>query len=176
MKISLFLLLLFLTISSCNTKKREINRLVKAWSNKEILFPDQLEAHIFGRDTNCPEIWDAKYKILNFTDTSGCTECKMQLYGWQQLKQQTDSLQLDVSYIFIAWAEQYEELETLQWINKCDIPFFYDRTGQMMQLNQFPEKESFRTFLLDSDNRVMLIGNPVNSPDIRDLYLQVLKQ
>lgn len=176
MKASLFLLLLFLIVSSCNTKKKEISRLVKEWSNKEILFPDQLEAHIFGRDTNCPDIWKAKYKILNYTDTSGCTECKMQLYGWKQLKQQTDSLQLDLSYVFIAWVEQYEELETLQQINKCDIPFFYDRTGQMKQLNHFPEKEGFQTFLLDSANRVVLIGNPVSNPDIRDLYIRALKQ
>lgn len=168
------LLLILCLATSCNSRKREITRLVKEWKNKEILFPDHLEAKIYGQDTNCPDIWKAKYKILNYTDTSGCTECKMQLYDWKKLKQQTDSLGLEVSYLFIAWVKQYEELETLQSVNKCNIPFFYDPQGQMMQLNHFPSHDGFQTFLLDSANRVILIGNPLSSSTLRNLYIQTM--
>lgn len=176
MKPILLPILLLALLSSCNSRKKEITRLVKEWQNKEIVFPGQLEAKIYGRDTNCPDIWKAKYKILNYTDTSGCTECKMQLYDWKKLKQQTDSLGLDVSYLFFAWVKQYEELETLQSVNKCDIPFFYDPQGQMMQLNHFPSQDGFKTFLLDSANRIILIGNPLSTPTLRNLYLQTMKK
>ena len=176
MKAILLFLTLTLVLFSCDNRKREISRLVKEWKNKEILFPENLDAKIYGRDTFCPDIWNARYKILNYTDTSGCTECKMHLYDWKLLKQQTDSLGLDVSYIFVAWVHQYDELETLQSINKCDIPFYYDYEGQMMQLNHFPDHDGFQTFLLDSANRVILIGNPVTSTAIRELYFATLRE
>lgn len=172
----IFVILILLSIFSCNSRKRELTKLVREWQNKEILFPDSMEMKVFGRDTVCPDIWEAKYKILSYTDTSGCTECNMKLYDWTRLKQKTDSLGLDVSYIFVAWVNIYEELETLQAINKCDIPFFYDRTGKMQQLNRFPERRSFRSFLLDSANRVVLIGNPVDSKAIQELYLEALQE
>lgn len=169
----LFLSFLFLLSAySCTTRKQEISQLVKEWQNKEIIFPDSLETRIFGRDTVCPGMWKARYKIFNYTDTSGCTECRMKLYEWKRLKKQVDSLNLDVSFIFAAWVNQYDELETLQSINKCNIPFIYDRTGRMMQLNHFPTREGFQTFLLDSANRVILIGNPLETETLRNLYLK----
>ena len=32
----------------------------------------------------------------------------------------------------------------------------------------------FRTFLLDENNRIILIGNPVQNPKIRDLYIRTI--
>lgn len=174
MKINIICCILLL-LSGCNPHKKEIQRLVKEWQGKEILFPEGLETKIFGRDTFCPELLTTPYKILNFTDTSGCTECQLKLYEWKLLKQQTDSLNLHVSFVFIAWQTAYQDLENLQLINQCDIPIFYDREGQFMKLNRFPQRKGFQTFLLDADNRVVLIGNPLDSKNLRELYLQTLQ-
>lgn len=178
-KTSLTLLLSLLFVAAftgCNNRKREIARLVQSWQNKEILFPEDMEAKIFGRDTVCPDLFAKKYKILNYIDTIGCTACQAKLYEWKLRKEEADSLQLDAAFVFIATVEQYEELETLQHINKCDIPIFYDREGQLMQLNRLPQERGFQTFLLDSANRVLLIGNPATNDKLWQLYLKKMSE
>lgn len=91
-----------------------------------------------GRDTILPDFQERKYKILNYIDTSGCTECRMKLAEWQLLKQEIDSLGYDVDILFVAWVHNYDELEILQRANRCQLPFLYDPQGDMQKINQFP--------------------------------------
>lgn len=172
--ISTFALLSLLV--ACNSKKREIAALVKTWQGKEIILPDTLSFKIQGRDTVYPDFFTARYKILNYIDTTGCTSCRTRFYDWNLMQKQTDSLNLDVAYFFIAWVSEYEELELLQQINRCEIPCLYDKTGEVSRLNQFPPYPRMQTFLLDSLNRVILIGSPIENPKLRELYLKKMQE
>ncbi len=172
LSISALLVLLF----SCNSGKREIAALVKTWQGKEIILPDTLSFKVQGRDTVCPHLSYARYKILNYIDTSGCTSCRTRFYDWNLMQKQTDSLNLNVAYFFIAWVKEYEELEILQQINRCTIPCLYDNTGELSRLNQFPPYPRMQTFLLDSLNRVILIGSPIENQKLRELYLKKIHE
>ena len=68
----------------------------------------------------------------------------------------------------------YDELEILQRANRCQLPFLYDPQGDMQKINQFPAEPAFQTFLLDSLNRVLLIGSPVENDKIWTLYQRSL--
>ena len=47
---------------------------------------------------------------------------------------------------------------------------------EQMKLNpHLPDKEEFHTFLLDEENRVLLVGNPVRNIKLKKLYLDVIK-
>ena len=96
------ILCLLLLATACNNKKRQLTKLVEEWQGKEILFPSNPELKLYGRDTVCPELFSREYKILNFIDTNGCTECRLKLFDWQMLKEEIDSLNLDVSLVFVA--------------------------------------------------------------------------
>lgn len=163
-------LLCLLLLPGCNNKKQQLSKLVEAWQGKEIIFPDSLESRIFGRDTLCREIFEKEYKILNYIDTNGCTECQLKLFDWQMLKEELDSLECDVALVFVAWTNDYEKLEILQSVNRFDTPIFYDRKGRMDSLNQFPSSSLFHTFLLDRNNRVVLVGSPLGNEKLWDLY------
>lgn len=168
---SLCLLLSFLLLSpGCDSKKKQLTKLVEKWQGKEILFPHEPEIKLYGRDTLCPELFTREYKILNYIDTNGCTECRLKLFDWQLLKEEADSLNLNVSFVFVAWVKNYQELETIQKINRFDSPILYDRRGQADSLNHFSDVPGFQTFLLDADNRVVLIGSPVGNQSLWDLY------
>ncbi|MEG1737821.1 MAG: hypothetical protein RRY39_07755 [Odoribacter sp.] len=173
MKTGCILLLISLCVG-CNNKKREITQLVERWQNKEIVFPDNLEMKIYGRDTFV-DLSATKYKILNYVDTSGCTECRMKLYEWRLLKEEADSLQLEVRFVFVAYVKQFEEVETLQRINRFNTPFLYDRHGDMNKINNFSELPMFQTFLLDEHNKVLLIGSPVGNEKLWKLYKEKMK-
>lgn len=43
-------------------------------------------------------------------------------------------------------------------------------------MNNFPSDMSFQTFLLDEDNKVVAIGNPVHNPKVKELYLKIIQE
>ena len=126
-----------LLLCSCHSRRKEIARIVEEWKNKEVIFPDPLLVKVQGRDTILPDFQERKYKILNYIDTSGCTECRMKLAEWQLLKQEIDSLGYDVDILFVAWVHNYDELEILQRANRCQLPFLYDPQGDMQKSTSF---------------------------------------
>lgn len=170
MKCFTIISLCFLLLWSCNSKERKIRKIVEAWQGKEILFPPHFELKSFGRDTSLEAILGKEYKIFNYIDTNGCTECRLKLEGWQNLKAEADSLHLNVTFLFAAYVKNYEELEMFQYINRFEGIFIYDRNNRMDSLNHFPASPLFRTFLLDSENRVILVGNPVENERLWELY------
>ena len=92
------------------------------------------------------------------------------------MKQRTDSLDLDVVYLVIANVADYRALETLQRTNRWCVPTFQDKAMVMDSLNHFPKQDGLQSFLLDSQNRVVLIGNPVRSRAVQDLYIESIQQ
>lgn len=159
---------------SCQSRRQEIARIIEEWKNKEVILPDPLFLKVQGRDTVLPDFQFRKYKILNYIDTSGCTECRLQLPAWEKLKQEMDTLGYDVDIIFVAWVRNYEELEILQHANDCQLPFLYDPEGEIQKINHFPAEPSLQTFLLDSLNRVLLLGSPIENDRIWTLYQRLL--
>ena len=54
------------------------------------------------------------------------------------------------------------------------VPVCIDETDRLNQLNKFPAGGKFHTFLLDRDNKVVLVGSPVNNENIAELYRDIL--
>ncbi len=53
-----------------------------------------------------------------------------------------------------------------------DKPICLDQSDKLNELNHFPADGRFQTFLLDKYNKVVVIGNPIHNPNIRELYLK----
>ena len=45
----------------------------------------------------------------------------------------------------------------------------------LWSLNHFPADPTFQTFLLDKNNRVLAVGNPVHNPKVKELYLKIIR-
>ena len=43
------------------------------------------------------------------------------------------------------------------------------------KLNHFPTEPAYQTFLLDEDDKVLAIGNPINNPKVKELYLKIIQ-
>ena len=53
MKYVLFICLTILLFNCKNTDQAYIQTIIQEWTNKKIIFPDDIQAKIVGRDTNC---------------------------------------------------------------------------------------------------------------------------
>ena len=174
----LYLLLLMVYFCSCQESREEaMLRLVQEWSGKEIKFPSRSVFTIQGKDTVDFDFEDADYKVVTYIDSVGCTSCKLQLHRWKQLVAEVDSLTDDsVPFLFYFHPKDMKELRYLTRRDGFTYPVCFDEQDEINRLNQFPSVMDFQTFLLDKDNKVVAMGNPILNPNIKDLYLEVIAQ
>jgi hypothetical protein len=79
----LFLLLImsFCLLSCKNENAIQTERIVNEWIGKTIKFPDSNRVEIIETDTTETEdIGSKDYKILIYTDSTGCTKCKLHIH------------------------------------------------------------------------------------------------
>lgn len=170
------LLFAFVLFSSCKeSKKDKIARLVEEWEGKDILFPAHSIFTIQGKDTVAFSFADADYKVVTYIDSVGCTSCKLQLPRWKQLMHEVDStMNSHIPFIFYFHPKDTKELRYITRRDAFVYPVCFDEKDDFNALNHFPGEMTFQTFLLDKDNRVVAIGNPVHNPKVKELYLQLM--
>lgn len=176
MRLIVCLALLILLIAGCKDKrKQELIQVVSEWQGKEILFPEQLTFTQYVRDTVEYEIPDSEHKILIFVDSLGCTSCKLQLDKWKTFISEVDALTGgEVPFLFFFQSKDYDDLYYLFKRERFDHPVCIDSRNEMDALNNFSYNPTFQTFLLDRENKVRLLGNPVYSVQMKELYLKYL--
>lgn len=176
--LDLIILLLTIFLSACQDKQKEIiTLLVKEWQGKQILFPENMVFTRFASDTTNFVIPTSDYKVLVFVDSIGCTSCKLQLSRWKEFIRYTDSIsQKNIPFLFFFQFDDQWEIHSLLIRENFDKPICLDRSDSLNQLNHFPKDIRFQVFLLDKNNKVVVIGNPVHNPNVKELYLEEISR
>ena len=150
-------------------------RLVNEWNGKEIKFPSRSVFTNQGKDTVDFEFGDADYKVITYIDSVGCTSCKLQLPRWKKLVEEVDSITNGrVPFLFYFHPKDMKELRYLTRRDDFTYPVCFDERDELNRLNHFPSDMTFQTFLLDKDNKVVAMGNPVLNPKVKELYLGLI--
>ena len=171
------LLTLSITLSCCiNADKKRISNIISYWKNREIIFPTKNYFTLMGEDT-IPYQWkDASYKIISYIDSSGCTSCKLRLPFWKSYIAELDSLfDNQIAVLLFLHPKTKAEACLLLKRDHFDSPVCLDIKDSLNTLNHFPSNANFQTFLLDKDNKILAIGNPILNPKVKDLYLRIIR-
>lgn len=175
MKYFLYIALLFFCLLSCQNKNRELEGMLNDWIDKEILFPENLNFSIQGKVASDFSIHDSEYKIVAYVDSMGCTSCKLQLSGWKNYINSMDSIQPNkVQFLFFFFPKNGRDIYFTLRAEKFKYPICIDTLDVLNKLNHFPSDMQFQTFLLDKNNKVMAIGNPIQNPNIKELYQNII--
>ena len=176
MKIFITLIMCVWVLASCQESNKEaMLRLVNEWNGKEIKFPAHSVFTIQGKDTVDFPYKGADYKVVTYVDSAGCTSCKLQLNRWKDLVAEVDSLTDGaVPFLFYFQTKDLKELRYLTRREGFTYPVCFDEKDELDALNRFPDEMMFQTFLLDKENKVVAIGNPVHNPKVKELYLKVM--
>ena len=172
---------LFILACSCSEssrKKGDTAQVISEWTGKEIRFPANIPCYVLGKDTLpelCRDSFQKEFKILLYVDSTGCTDCRLKLSSWKRLMAEADSLfPGKLSYLFYLQFKKRKEIDHLIQRDKFDYPVFIDAGNTLEQLNHFPKQPEYQCFLLDKDNKVLLLGNPVLNLKIWELYKQAI--
>ena len=160
--------------AACSESREEaVYRLVKEWTGKEIKFPERSVFTVQGKDTVDFTYPNADYKVLVYVDSVGCTSCKLQLDRWKKvIKEMTEETGQDIPFLFFFHPKDMKELRYLTRRDAFTYPVCFDENDELNALNCFPSDMTFQTFLLNKDNKVVSIGNPVHNPKVKDLYMK----
>lgn len=173
----LYLPLIILILSSCckYSKEQEIENLVKTWVGKEIKFPLESQLTSYEKKQVNYKNTSSDFKVLIYIDSIGCSSCKLQLDEWTVFINQIDSLtNKSVPFMFFLHPKDMRELKTYIKLKKFKHPVFFDKDDKLNKINKFPSNVFFQTFLLDKDNKTVVIGNPIINPKVKELYLNKL--
>ncbi|PRD46114.1 hypothetical protein [Sphingobacterium haloxyli] len=164
--------LLLLTVIGCQDSRRNAaEKIVKERMGKEIIFPEEVECWYKGTDTLCPPCQNKPFKMLVYTDSIGCTSCKLNLTLWKHFMQEMDSIAPgQVEFAFYFQPKNRKELAHLLRRDRLEQVVFIDQSGALKKRNQFAEEMEYQCFLLNVENKVVAIGNPTLSPKVWDLY------
>lgn len=167
--------LLILCISCRESDQERVARLVQEWQGKEIIFPEGLVFTRFVKDTVDYRIPEAEYKVVVYVDSIGCTSCKLKLPEWKKLITHIDSLtDSNIPFLFFFQSKDNTELRFILIQDNFNKPVCIDQNDLMNKENKFPKEQAFQTFLLDKDNKVKVIGNPIQNLAVKDLYLKYI--
>ena len=164
------LLLTCISFSCQETDKERISHLVKEWDGKEIQFPNNPIFTRMVEDTVPYRIPKSDYKVVVFVDSVGCISCKLQLPNWKKFMHEVDSLcDGDVPFVFFFQSKNVRELRYILRRDDFSYPVCIDTEDRFNSLNRFPGEMTFQTFLVDSCNRVKVIGNPIHNLSVKEL-------
>lgn len=109
-------------------------------------------------------------KIVTYMDRSSCTQCAMQiLIEWNKILQDVKSD--SVGFVTIVYPTDKAELESALNMLKLSNTLLYDTYNNYLKDNKLSDiLARNRTFLLDKNNKVVLVGEPLHKPKLWDLY------
>lgn len=172
-------ILTILALCSCDNikhRKEQALSVMEQWIGKEIVYPDNLNFTILGVDTLYNEIQSQYlFKVVSYVDSTGCTSCKLQLPRWKAFIAEMDSASRGRSVVsFILHSNNVSDIIYTLKYNNYKYPVCIDEKKSFYNVNNLPLNEAFQTFLLDENNRVIAIGNPIHNPKIKDLFLKII--
>ena len=160
-----------LSFSCCCNRQSE--KMIKEWVGKEIILDDAVYT-IEGYDTIDYSLDAYEYKVLNYVDSEGCTDCKMKLEEWKDYIAHVDSLYPGkVGFVFCFATNNLRTIRFLLSERNFKHPVYIDTSNIFCRKNDIPNNYMLQTFLLNRDNRVIAIGNPIVNSRIKKLYNQV---
>lgn len=110
------------------------------------------------------------FKFVTFIDGS-CRYCLEEFQQWKDLICE-DSTRVDFIFYFYSESEELYNIYTKEYI---DFPVVYDGNKKYLKDNGLDEGTIFTSFLLDHENKVLMVGNPIKNTKVLELYKSVIQ-
>ena len=172
----ILVLMPFLFLSCMDSTRPQIANMVEEWYGKTLSFPSNLKFVLYDKEVTSllQNEWD--YAVVSYTDSIGCTSCKLQLNRWKELINAFDTLYVQkVTFLFIMHPFDRKELIQLLKEYQFDYPVCIDEDNLFNKQNHVPKNNMFQTFLLNKNSEILAIGNPVLNPKVKALYQEIIQ-
>ena len=171
-------------IVSCKNKQEtdevvSLKQVVENSLGKKLILPNSLQEYspFSNYVADSVAVVNSEYKIYSKVDAS-CGTCISRINLWNGLALEFRKYNVPVILI----CDSDDKFELLKYfcesgkIKKFPYPFFLDKKKEFAKLNKFMvANKGFETVLTKNDNTIVLIGNPIMSAEIKDLYMKEIE-
>ena len=167
-----FLFILF----SCTNKKNHLEIITNQWIGTEIILPKTVDSATPSVDAANFNSIEKRCKILIYADSIGCVSCKLNLSGWKLFIEDVEkSHPNQVEFIFFINSIEYDVINLIIKYHEFDHPIIINKENIIGKLNNIPKEINLQVFLLNNNNKVLLVGDPTSDMNIKNLYIETIE-
>lgn len=170
---NILIFLIIVLINSCNfiSASKELN----AFMGSDIVIPNELKSYFNGVDTTMDIVDNLEKKLIVYFDPTICSTCEVtHLFNWHEViaYNKWTHGKFGVVFIFSPKADEYDEIKrTIKNKTDIDAVILLDKNGDFAKQNpQLPKNRNYHIFLLDENNEVVVVGNPMGNEKLWELY------
>ena len=159
-----FLGLLILTFCcSVKSEKTEYESIIDEWIGKKIILPRLSDSFKYNE----------KAKMV--TKINGnCFQCVYRLKFWSSFISKVEETceNCNIQYYFYISGTDTSAFKTINdSLIQFSYPVIFDQNNSFYKLNKLLENSLYHTMLLDSLDKVLLIGTPIMNKKLQALYI-----
>ena len=168
--------------NSCDSQKKDVQGLIEKMRSSAITLPYDRMSCWTNDSVPAKSQWNtAKLKLVHYIDSATCSSCFLQKMTTNKLLLRMEALPShEFCNVFIISPGNDKAKKRLEIdFREKRIPqtIFVDSANVFMELNpNIPSESMYHTFLLDENNKVILVGNPMANQQVEEMILYVVEE
>lgn len=147
--------------------------------HKIVLPLNQMECIIESHTNSVSE--HSLLRLIVYSDSASCSSCAVdKLYMWTDFCQRTEVYKNELDYGFIFCPKSKDRIDVefaISTLRHFNHSVYVDTLGLFERFNPYLSKNPrLHTFLLDENNNVLLVGNPLENEKIEEMFWQIVEE
>jgi len=173
-----FVLFTISLFCSCTTYR--LTREIEEFTGQQINISKDWHTVWKGKDTLLYRFSEAPVKLVIWFDSLSCASCQIvRMYEWNNIIAYADSFEKRFHIIFLFTPNSEDLYETSLMLKRISFgyPVFIDQEKNFVKQNpKLPRNRQLHSFLLDKNNKVVLVGSPLYNPSLWKLYQNTIQK
>jgi len=179
-KINILYFLICLTTLSCSSQNSVKDNIKKMKDSPICITENNMKKWVPQNNNSATKVDTKKFSFIVYADSSQCSSCFINgLKEWNELLGLENSKKYNIQFVFILEPRLGECNLTWHRLNNSHFNHvvFIDKQYLFRKTNpQIPNERMYHTFLLDSNNNVVLVGNPITNEKIKKMMLAIVNK
>lgn len=171
-------ILLFMIIS-CHNEPR-LSKKLSVLQSRPITLPLNNDLMIYNVDSMPFNKVTEKLKYIIYSDSLDCTSCMINnLSSWNSILEYCEKYngKFIFQFIFSPHKKDLHQISMLIKHSGFKYPIMIDTKKRFEKLNpHLPKDRLLHAFLLDENNNVILVGNPLRNKKIKEMFYKIMEE
>ena len=177
---NILILYIFIFVGVGCREKSQLSKEILLFQQSSVILPEQYDTMFNALTGKVSNNVNTGLKYVIYNDSLGCTSCAVnKMYLWNDFIEYAKLYDSQLKYYFI-YSPSKKDCKSVELILKAsnfNYPIFLDTLNEFAKLNpHLPKNRVLHTFLLDENNKVMLVGNPLYNKKIEEMFYKIVEE
>jgi len=158
-----------------NEWKKYSADLINHWIGRKMILPKLPIVFDDSVSLDYKNTYKTPLKMVAYIDGS-CGVCISSLHEWKKFMNKLKKQQLKVDCMIYMYAEDRNDFQKEIFSKlKLNTPWIFDKNMKFVKANDLTDMR-FQTALINSDDKVLMLGSIVQRPELEELYIDLISQ